>query len=79
MLFLGFYTALTKYMANGPMWNQQYGVDAPLCEKNWWYNLLYINNFLGASKMVSCYTSYYQFNNAIYELVFVKFFVHSQF
>lgn len=52
MLFLGFYTTLLKYMATGPMWNQKYGMDEKSCESNWWYNLLYINNFLGATKMV---------------------------
>lgn len=52
MLFLGFYTTLLKYMATGPMWNQKYGMDEKSCESNWWYNLLYINNFLGAAKMV---------------------------
>ncbi|XP_042896783.1 nose resistant to fluoxetine protein 6 [Parasteatoda tepidariorum] len=43
MLVIAFYTTIYPYLGSGPFW-PDYDVE-PLCQKNWWWNLLYINNF----------------------------------
>uniref|UniRef100_A0A336LZH1 CSON009110 protein n=1 Tax=Culicoides sonorensis TaxID=179676 RepID=A0A336LZH1_CULSO len=35
---------------NGPIWQQIAGQDRASCRANWWTNLLYINNFIGADE-----------------------------
>ncbi|KAK3086996.1 hypothetical protein FSP39_000145 [Pinctada imbricata] len=43
MLLLGMYTCFTKYIGEGPNYNQK---DLAACTNKWWTNLLYINNFV---------------------------------
>ncbi|CAL1280529.1 unnamed protein product [Larinioides sclopetarius] len=43
MIILGFYTTLFTYMGNGPLW-PSYSTN-PICRGNWWWHLLYFNNF----------------------------------
>jgi len=50
MLVLMTYVTLTKYIADGPTWNQK-GPEIDDCEDSWWTNLLYINNFVKYDKM----------------------------
>lgn len=45
MLILGVYHCLSAYWFDGPQWQQQ-GMDYENCHKNWWTNLLYINNLV---------------------------------
>ncbi|CAH1779655.1 unnamed protein product [Owenia fusiformis] len=44
MVVLGFMATLCMYTAKGPLW-PKYLPDAENCRKNWWWHLLYINNF----------------------------------
>ncbi|GFU13155.1 nose resistant to fluoxetine protein 6 [Nephila pilipes] len=50
MMFLAFYTTLTGYLSSGPLWN--YKDTDPNCQTYWFWNLLYINNFLTAANQV---------------------------
>ena len=54
MFVLLFWNKLTVFLGEGPNWLNYQSDEA--CDKYWWTNLLYINNFyptkLGAS--VSC-------------------------
>ena len=53
MFVLLFYDKLTGFLGDGPAWFQQQ--TNPACDKYWWSNLLYINNFwpTGLGKEVS--------------------------
>ncbi|GFS75356.1 nose resistant to fluoxetine protein 6 [Nephila pilipes] len=43
MIVLGTYTTLFSYMGSGRLW-PIYDTN-PVCSENWWWNLLFINNF----------------------------------
>ncbi|GIY20664.1 nose resistant to fluoxetine protein 6 [Caerostris extrusa] len=45
---LAFYTTLDSHISSGPIW-PDVDVD-PSCQSRWWWNILYINNFLAASE-----------------------------
>ncbi|GFU16199.1 nose resistant to fluoxetine protein 6 [Nephila pilipes] len=47
MMVMAFYTTLMGYLGSGPIWVLK-DTD-PNCQANWWWNLLYINNFQSAS------------------------------
>lgn len=40
----------------GPMWNMVITRHSDLCYKNWWRNLLYIQNLFGFKNMVNIVT-----------------------
>ena len=45
---LFFWWTLNVHLRNGPMWRARFGEDSEMqknCQKYWWTNLLYINNF----------------------------------
>ena len=43
MFVLLFYAKLNGFLGKGPLWWSQQ--TNPACDKYWWTNLLYINNF----------------------------------
>ncbi|XP_055947832.1 nose resistant to fluoxetine protein 6-like [Argiope bruennichi] len=43
MIVLAFYTTLSPFLGSGPLW-PDYDVVVE-CKNNWWWNILYINNF----------------------------------
>ncbi|XP_050546637.1 nose resistant to fluoxetine protein 6-like [Daktulosphaira vitifoliae] len=45
-------------MNNGPMWNMVITKPVEICNKNWWKNVLYIQNWFGFENM--CFTNTYQ-------------------
>ena len=54
---LFFWWILTVHLGNGPMWRAMFGEDSELqknCQKYWWTNLLYINNFYPWKWMDEC-------------------------
>ena len=54
---LFFWWTLTVHLGNGPMWRARFGEDSELqkkCQKYWWTNLLYINNFYPSKWMDGC-------------------------
>lgn len=44
MLLMFVYVPLFPYLSDGPFWPQK-GLEQGQCNKTWWYNMLYINNF----------------------------------
>lgn len=46
-------------MYNGPIWQQLAGQERASCRANWWSNLLYINNFIGADEPCILPSKYY--------------------
>ncbi|CAL1277769.1 unnamed protein product [Larinioides sclopetarius] len=47
MIVLAFFAAVGPFLGSGPLW-PDYTV-IPACKDNWWWNLLYINNFQNMS------------------------------
>ena len=45
MLILMTYVSLFPYTGSGPMWKKD-GMEVNYCKNSWWYNFLYINNFV---------------------------------
>ncbi|GBN43894.1 hypothetical protein AVEN_269142-1, partial [Araneus ventricosus] len=43
MIVLAFYATISPFLGSGPLW-PDYDV-IPSCKDNWWWNMLYINNF----------------------------------
>ncbi|CAL1269391.1 unnamed protein product [Larinioides sclopetarius] len=56
MLLIAFNTLVFKYTGSGPFWGND--SDAGACKKYWWWNLLYINNFLPMESMCITWTWY---------------------
>jgi peptidoglycan/LPS O-acetylase OafA/YrhL len=49
------YTTLTPYMVSGPFQYKYRSMKTDLCDKYWWTNLLYINNFYPHSSNSQCF------------------------
>ncbi|KAG8198743.1 hypothetical protein JTE90_023508 [Oedothorax gibbosus] len=56
MIVIAIYTTLYSYFASGPFW-VNYDTE-PVCHKNWWWNLLYINNFQQATEQCMAWSWY---------------------
>ncbi|GIY31846.1 nose resistant to fluoxetine protein 6 [Caerostris darwini] len=56
MLLIAFNTLVFKYTGSGPFWGDDSDIDA--CKQHWWWNLLYINNFLPLESMCTTWTWY---------------------
>ncbi|CAG9858450.1 unnamed protein product [Phyllotreta striolata] len=48
---LGMHTTLLYRMGSGPFWESRIGVEKERCEKSWWLNLLYVNNYIGTDNL----------------------------
>lgn len=65
-LVLAAYTAYLPYFTSGPYW-QQNTTEVTNCEKNYWTNVLYINNLVDVENM--CYgVSWYMANDMQFHL-----------
>ncbi|KAL1459446.1 hypothetical protein WDU94_011428 [Cyamophila willieti] len=42
---ISFYIYMLPHMNDGPLWRNIIGRESNRCEKNWWSNLLYFNNY----------------------------------
>jgi hypothetical protein len=42
-----------NHLGSGPMWNHIVSSETEDCRQNWWYNLLYLNNYINSHKSVS--------------------------
>uniref|UniRef100_A0A914XGG6 Nose resistant-to-fluoxetine protein N-terminal domain-containing protein n=1 Tax=Plectus sambesii TaxID=2011161 RepID=A0A914XGG6_9BILA len=66
-LVLAAFTTLLPYMTVGPLWQQGTPIITD-CEKNFWTNMLYINNLVNTDHM--CYSvSWYMANDMQFHLV----------
>ncbi|XP_015911602.2 nose resistant to fluoxetine protein 6 [Parasteatoda tepidariorum] len=55
-VLIAFNVTMFKYIGKGPFWEEDSDVD--ICRENWWWNLLYINNFLPLESMCVTWTWY---------------------
>ncbi|CAG9764783.1 unnamed protein product [Ceutorhynchus assimilis] len=53
-----YYATLFDYTGNGPLWKVVAGADSDDCKKNWWANLLYINNYVNPDHMCMTHAWY---------------------
>lgn len=52
--FLVFFTSTWfAYVQDGPIWPRASEIDRGFCRKNWWTNLLFINNIVNADEPVN--------------------------
>ncbi|XP_046630291.1 nose resistant to fluoxetine protein 6-like isoform X1 [Neodiprion virginianus] len=51
MLVVLFNATLMPMMGSGPYWESRVGFERDNCVKNWWTNLLYINNYVRPNEM----------------------------
>ncbi|GFY71974.1 nose resistant to fluoxetine protein 6 [Trichonephila inaurata madagascariensis] len=56
MLLIAFNTLVFKYTGSGPFWGDDSDIGS--CKQYWWWNLLYINNFLPLESMCITWTWY---------------------
>lgn len=52
---LAVFTTLSPYLESAPPSPTGLGHEVSLCEKHWWQNLLYVQNFLAPSAYEMCY------------------------
>ncbi|XP_024943408.1 nose resistant to fluoxetine protein 6 isoform X2 [Cephus cinctus] len=45
-MVIGFYATLFYKLGSGPYWNKWIAACTEPCRKNWWTNLLYVNNYV---------------------------------
>lgn len=48
-------------LQNGPIWKFMAETERTYCRKNWWTNLLFINNIINTNEPVSKFFSWYSF------------------
>ncbi|PSN51492.1 hypothetical protein C0J52_00736 [Blattella germanica] len=46
------------HFGRGPMWPQIVSQEVEECKQSWWWHLLYLNNYIGASKTCMAHTWY---------------------
>lgn len=68
MFVLLFYDKLNGFLGDGPLWYQAQAKNP--CDKYWWTNLLYINNFYPTSFGASCFNwSWYLANDMQFHII----------
>lgn len=48
-----FYSTIFYKLGSGPLWNTVIGNESKCCQKNWWVNLLLVNNYVNLDYNVS--------------------------
>ncbi|XP_059480845.1 nose resistant to fluoxetine protein 6-like isoform X2 [Neocloeon triangulifer] len=51
LVTIAFYTTLFDKIGSGPAWYKSVGVNKVICEKNWFWNILYVNNIVNPSEL----------------------------
>lgn len=57
-IVVGFYATILYKIGSGPHWNRNIAPNQDHCIKNWWTNLLYINNYVGINNSCMSQTWY---------------------
>lgn len=52
LIVLAFHSTWLVHLTRGPFWDQTVGEEYRRCRRNWWTNMLYVNNFINKEKMV---------------------------
>ncbi|XP_035828402.1 O-acyltransferase like protein [Aplysia californica] len=58
MLTLLLVLGLQRFMGSGALWTTSQPADKAFCEKNWWTNLLYVNNIVNQKEACFAHTWY---------------------
>ncbi|XP_075234105.1 nose resistant to fluoxetine protein 6-like [Lycorma delicatula] len=58
MIVIAVYGWLLPYTGNGPLWNSKINVESERCRKNWWLNILFLNNYINTDEMCMVQTWY---------------------
>lgn len=51
-LMIAFHTFVLLHISDGPLWKKIAIQESDYCQKNWWSNLLFINNYVDAEHPV---------------------------
>lgn len=51
-LMIAFHTFAFLHLADGPLWKKIAIQESDYCQKNWWSNLLFVNNYVDADHPV---------------------------
>lgn len=51
-LMIAFHTFVLLHLSDGPLWKKIAIQESEYCQKNWWSNLLFINNYVDAEHPV---------------------------
>lgn len=46
------FTFILPYMGDGPIWDYTMRDQVNYCKKNWWTNILAVNNFVNEEELV---------------------------
>jgi hypothetical protein len=52
MVVIFFYCTLMSRIGDGPLWDSKIKLEQERCQKSWWTNLLYVNNYVKTEHMV---------------------------
>lgn len=72
-IVLAFYCTLLIRVGDGPMWSEKIGAEVDRCQLSWWTNILYINNYVGADKLV-CLVIMFKNNRCNLMSISIRFF-----
>ncbi|EEB12840.1 conserved hypothetical protein [Pediculus humanus corporis] len=51
ILVVGFYATILYHLGSGPLWKARVSLEQDRCAKNWWTNLLYVNNYVNTQDL----------------------------
>lgn len=52
-MMIAFYSFVLVHLSDGPLWKHMAVKESENCQKNWWTNLLFVNNYVNANQPVS--------------------------
>ncbi|XP_044262126.1 nose resistant to fluoxetine protein 6-like [Tribolium madens] len=51
LVVIGFYCTFLSRIGDGPLWDSRIKNEQEKCQKSWWTNLLYVNNYVNTDNM----------------------------
>lgn len=57
-MVLWFYASVYDKLGSGPLWQETIGIQRDGCQKLWWANLLYVNNYVQEPGTYVCLLGY---------------------
>ncbi|CAH1365359.1 unnamed protein product, partial [Tenebrio molitor] len=68
LIVLAFHSTWLVHLTRGPFWDQTVGEEYRRCRRNWWTNMLYVNNFINKEKMCLQQTWYLACDTQLFAL-----------
>lgn len=66
---------ILPYMGDGPLWKLIVYPEAEFCRKNWWTNLLFINNYVYSNEMVIILFFIYKVIFYLILIIYLNFYI----